>query len=207
MKTPMLSTQNLKPVNFLLVGVGGQGTILASNILAELGLNIGYDVKQAEIHGMSQRGGSVISNMRWAPQVFSPIIPNGEVDLMIAFEKLEAARFASALRPSGVALVNDHSIVPVTVSAGSSIYPEDEELRKAIAAISPNQFWIKGAEIAEQVGNVRSANVVILGALSALMDVPEEAWLNVVKARVPAKHLALNLAAFKAGKEAVLGAI
>jgi indolepyruvate ferredoxin oxidoreductase, beta subunit len=197
------STKDLSPLNFLLVGVGGQGTILASNILAELGIKIGYDVKQAEVHGMSQRGGSVTSNMRWAPQVFSPIIAKGEVDILLAFEKMEAARFIQYLRPGGIVLVNDYSIIPVTVSSGSSIYPDDQTLGNLITEVTPNSYWIKGVEIAEGVGNARSANVVLLGALSAFLDISEENWISMLRLRVPAKYLELNLAAFKAGHDAI----
>ncbi|MEN8173845.1 MAG: indolepyruvate oxidoreductase subunit beta, partial [Chloroflexota bacterium] len=110
-------------IRLLLVGVGGQGTILASNVLAELGVRLGYDCKKAEVHGMSQRGGSVISHVRWGEQVFSPIIPNGEADILVAFEKLEAMRFANGLHAGGIVLINDYDIAPVTVSSGNGKYP------------------------------------------------------------------------------------
>ena len=110
------------------MGVGGQGTILASDILAEAGLKLGYDVKKAEIHGMSQRGGSVVSNLRWGEQVFSPIVPRGSADILVAFEKLEAVRFSDYLRPGGLALVNDYAISPSDGERGRSVLPEDAEL-------------------------------------------------------------------------------
>jgi len=187
-------------INFMLVGVGGQGTILASDILAEVGLRLGYDVKKAEVHGMSQRGGSVISNLRWGREVFSPIIPKGEVDILIAFEKLEAARYAESLRAGGTALVNDYRITPVTVNAGSSIYPPDEVIRDLLSRVAGRQVWVKGVEIAESLGNVRTANVVLLGALSALLQMAPEPWFETIQSRVPPKYLEVNRKAFTEGR-------
>ncbi len=191
-------------VSFLLVGVGGQGTILASDVLAEVGLTLGYDVKKAEVHGMSQRGGSVISHVRWGPQVFSPIIAPGDADILVAFEKLEAARFRELLRPGGLALVNDHSITPITVSAGGSAYPEDDNLRAALAGVTGQAHWLDGQGIAARLGNPKMANVVILGALSALLEMEAGPWLKVVTGRVPAKYVELNRQAFEAGRQAVV---
>jgi len=188
-------------LNFVLVGVGGQGTILASDVLAELGLKLGYDVKKAEVHGMSQRGGSVVSHLRWGPQVFAPVIARGEVDFLVAFEKLEAARFVDLLRPGGTVLVNDYAITPATVNAGSAVYPPDEALQAALAAAQARTVWINGMEIAEGLGNPKVANVVLLGALSALLpDLPLEAWNEVLVLRVPPKYLELNRKAFQAGR-------
>lgn len=190
-------------LSFLLVGVGGQGTILASNLLAELGIALGYDVKKAEVHGMSQRGGSVISHLRWGSQVHSPIISKGEADIIVAFEKLEALRFVDQIRPDGVILVNDYVIVPVTVSSGMAVYPGDESIRETINSYTHRNYWIKGVEIAEALGNVKVSNVVILGALSALMGMDPEKWLSVVASRVPIKYLDLNRTAFQQGRDAI----
>lgn len=191
-------------LNFVLVGVGGQGTILASDVLAELGLKLGYDVKKAEVHGMSQRGGSVVSHLRWGPQVFAPVIARGEADFLVAFEKLEAARFVEMLRPGGTALVNDYSIMPATVNAGSAVYPGDDALQAVLDAAGAKAVWIKGMEIAEGLGNSKTANVVLLGALSKLLGLEPEAWDEVLEGRVPAKYLELNRKAFQAGREAVM---
>ncbi len=188
-----------EPVSFLLVGVGGQGTILASDILAETGLKLGYDVKKAEIHGMSQRGGSVVTNLRWAERVYSPIVPVGGADVMVAFEKLEAARYCQYLHPGSVAIINQHSIPPITVSAGTEQYPEDEQIRASIINMGATSFWVEGMRLAEEVGNVKTANVVILGALTAVLQIPVEVILEVVRGRVPAKFLELNQRAFQAG--------
>lgn len=199
----------MKPegINFVLVGVGGQGTLLASDILAELGLRLGFDVKKAEVHGMSQRGGSVTSHLRWAPQVFSPIIPAGEADILLAFEKLEAVRFIGQLKPNGLVLVNDYAIEPLSVQTGGVPYPADEEIRRSLAQVTPKVNWVKGMDIAEALGNTRTANVVLLGALSALLDIDPAHWDAVLELRVPAKHLELNRRAFQAGREAVAAVV
>lgn len=199
----------MKPegINFVLVGVGGQGTILASDVLAELGLRLGFDVKKAEVHGMSQRGGSVTSHLRWSPRVFSPIIPLGEADVLVAFEKLEAARFISQLKPEGLALVNDYAIEPLSVQTSGVPYPGDEELHLLLAQTTSRAYWVKGIEIAETLGNTRAANVVLLGALSALLDIDPEHWDAVLEMRIPAQHLELNRRAFRAGREAVTAVV
>lgn len=209
----MIKSKYLRPesqvLNFSLVGVGGQGTILASNVLAELGLSLGYDVKKAEVHGMSQRGGSVTSYVRWGEKVFSPIVPEGEADILVAFEKMEAARFYYHLRPGGLALVNDYSIIPITVSAQleasiGPIYPSNETIRATLASVTSDTHWVEGVKIAETLGNAKTANVVVLGALSALMEIEPSLWLKVIEARVPSKYIELNHMAFEAGRKAIL---
>ncbi len=193
---------NPTSLNFVLVGVGGQGTLLASDVLAELGLRLGYDVKKAEVHGMSQRGGSVVSHVRWGEQVFAPVIGRGEADFLIAFEKLEAARFIGMLHPGGAVLVNDYCIEPVTVSAGGSPYPGDESIRAALAQATPRIIWIRGFELAKRLGNERAANAVMLGALSAQLDFDESTWIEALEGRVPARYRQLNREAFIAGRAA-----
>lgn len=190
-------------INFLLTGVGGQGTILASNIIAELGMALGFDVKKAEIHGMSQRGGNVISFIRWGKQVFSPIISQGDADIIIAFEKLEALRSVDQIKKEGLILVNDYSIVPVIVSSGSVNYPTDEEIKKAINNFTSNSFWIKGLEIAEEVGFVKASNVVLLGALAALLGIDQQVFLKIIAARIPPKYYSFNENAFLAGVRSI----
>ncbi len=192
-----------KSLNFVLVGVGGQGTLLASDVLAELGMRLGYDVKKAEVHGMSQRGGSVVSHLRWGEQVFAPVIARGEADFLVAFEKLEAARFIELLRPGGTVLVNDYCIQPATVIAGGPAYPADESIRSVLAQVTPNAVWVKGFEIAEKLGNARVANTVMLGALSRQLEFDAAIWSQVLEERVPAKYRQLNLDAFLAGRNAV----
>lgn len=191
-------------LNFLLVGVGGQGTLLASDILAELGLRLGMDAKKAEIHGMAQRGGSVTSFVRWDEQVFSPIIARGEVDILVAFEKLEALRYLEQLKPNGILLINEQVIEPITVKSGDLKYPLAEEMQSAFAKVTRNVHHVDGLKLAEQAGNAKTVNVCIMGALSALLDAPVGDWLEAVKAHVPPKALEVNLLAFELGRKSGL---
>jgi len=199
-------------INFLLAGVGGQGTILASDVLVNVGLASGYQAKQAEVHGMSQRGGSVTSFVRWGVVVYSPLVGAGEVDVLLAFEKVEALRNLRQVRPGGLVLVNMEAIEPLTVTSGNAVYPDDDRLYAAVAQVTGQAAFIQGPALAAQVGNPRTANVILLGALSALMErqpaagpqVPVDTWLSVIIERVPAKYVELNKRAFAAGREAVL---
>ncbi len=188
-------------LNIILTGVGGQGTILASNIVAEVGMALGYQVKKAEVHGMSQRGGSVISQVRWGKEVFSPIISPGKAHVLVAFEKLEAVRALGYLQPEGAVLVDPHEIPPITVSSGNDPYPDDEAIQAALAQKTSHVYWVPGVTLAEALGNVKAANVVLLGALSAWLGHSPEVWLEVIRQRVPAKYLALNEQAFLQGRK------
>lgn len=186
--------------NFVLVGVGGQGTILASDILAEVGLEAGYDVKKAEVHGMSQRGGSVISHVRWNKrQVFSPLVGLGEADVLVAFEKLEALRFLEFVKIGGVAIVNRQAIAPITVTVGGTPYPDDAALEKAFSQAEANLYWVSGEELAKEAGNIKAANVVLLGAIATLLPLPKEVWWTCLERRIPQKFLELNRRAFELG--------
>jgi len=189
--------------DFLLVGVGGQGVLLAGDILAQVGLKAGYDVKKAEVHGMAQRGGSVVSHVRWAEKVLSPLIGRGKVDYLLALEKLEALRYIEMLRPGGTALVNDYAIPPLSVSAGDDVYPDDERLRRTVSAVTEDLRLVPGTKLAEELGSARAANAVMLGALSALLNVPPEVWLEVIAERVPERYAELNRRAFLRGREAI----
>ncbi len=198
-------------INFLLAGVGGQGTILASDVLVNVGLAAGYQAKQAEVHGMSQRGGSVTSHVRWGKMVYSPLIGAGEVDVLLAFEKAEALRNLSQLRYGALAVVNMQAIEPITVTSGGQPYPEDDHLRATLAQISDTATFVDGEGIATGLGNVRAANVVLLGALSALLEregyvgpeLTRDVWLDVITQRVPPRYMELNRRAFDAGRTAV----
>jgi indolepyruvate ferredoxin oxidoreductase beta subunit len=152
--------------NFLLAGVGGQGTLLASNVLAEVALATGYDVKKSEVHGMAQRGGSVNTHIRWAAErVYSPLIGLAEADILLAFEWAEALRYAGYLKPGGAAIVNHHTIKPITVTSGGAHYPTETELLQAFGGITERLHIVPGTAIAHHVGAARVANVVLLGAL------------------------------------------
>jgi indolepyruvate ferredoxin oxidoreductase beta subunit len=192
-----------KSYNFLLAGVGGQGTILASNVLSDVALAAGFDVKKSEVHGMAQRGGTVNTHVRWdAEQVYSPLIGLGEADMLLVFEEAEALRYAEYLKPGGVAVVNQHTIEPVTVTSGGARYPTEADLRAVYAALTDRLILVPGTAIARDLGNVRAANVVLLGALSTFLDVPAETWLEVLEARVPPKYVELNRQAFLRGRQA-----
>jgi len=186
--------------DFLLVGVGGQGVLLASDILAEVGLRAGYDVKKSEVHGMAQRGGSVVSHVRWAKKVLSPLIGLGEVDYLLALEKLEALRYIEVLRPGGMVIVNDHRIPPVSVSSGNDEYPDDQRMRRVLREVAAGVHFVPGVELAEELGNARASNVVMLGALSKSLDIDLEIWLEVIAERVPEKYVELNHQAFLKGR-------
>lgn len=199
-------------INFLLSGVGGQGTILASDVLVNAGLAAGYQAKQAEVHGMSQRGGSVTSHVRWGEMVYSPIVGGGEVDVLLAFEKAEALRVIRALKPQALVIINNESILPLTVTSGGQAYPSDDSLHAAYAQLTDHTVFVDGARIAEELGSGKAANVVLLGALSAMLEqsqlaVPElteQVWLDVITERVPKKFVELNIKAFQAGRETVI---
>jgi indolepyruvate ferredoxin oxidoreductase beta subunit len=192
----------IESYSFLLAGVGGQGTILASNLLAEVGLAEGFDVKKSEVHGMAQRGGSVNTHVRWdVERVYSPLISLAEADALLAFEQAEALRYAEYLRPGGVAIVNRHTIEPITVTSGGAHYPTEEELRAVFAALTDRLHVVPGTAIAAELGNVRASNVVLLGALSTFLDVGEEAWLRAIADRVPARYVDLNRKAFLRGRQ------
>ncbi len=200
-----------KTINFLLAGVGGQGTILASDVLVNIGLAAGFQAKQAEVHGMSQRGGSVTSFVRWGKVVYSPLVGAGEVDVYLAFEKAEALRNLGQLRNGALVVVNLQSIEPVTVTSGGQPYPDDERMRSAIGRVTDKAVYIDGERIAAELGNARAANVVLLGALSALVEreglapgLTEDTWLAVITERVPPRYVELNRRAFEAGRAAVM---
>ena len=189
--------------NFLLAGVGGQGTLLASNVLAHIGVKAGFDVKKAEVHGMAQRGGSVSSHMRWGKKIHSPLIGRGEVDFLVVFEKLEALRYVSMLRPGGTAIVGDMRIPPLSVSSGDDVYPGDDEVRRIVGEVTGDFHFVPSMRLAEEAGNVRAHNIVVLGALSNFFaeQVPPETWLEVIAEWVPQKFLEVNRRAFQMGRQ------
>lgn len=185
--------------NIFLAGVGGQGTLLASEILSETLMTAGYDVKKSEVHGMSQRGGSVTSHVRYGKRVYSPLIPEGLADVLFGFELLEAYRYLPMLRPGGAVVVNNLKIMPATVSMGMESYPDDIPAR--ILAVCPDAKLVDGMELALRAGNVRTVNTVLLGALSRRMAVAENLWLAALNKMVPEKFLNENLKAFMLGRQ------
>ncbi len=186
--------------NILLVGVGGQGTILASKILSEGLAQAGYDVKMSEIHGMSQRGGNVSTQIRFGEKVYSPIVGKGEADVIVAFEKMEALRWIEYLKKGGKMVINDFEIPSVPIQQGVAKYPEgilDELVHKAKVSV------FKAGEIAAQLGNSKTMNVVLLGALIKAMDIPGIDWEEVIKSNVKKGFEEINIKAFRAGAEQV----
>ena len=198
-----MSESRIEKADFVLVGVGGQGTVLASDVLGQVGLAAGFDAKQSEIHGMSQRGGSVISQVRWGPKVYSPLIGKGEADYLVGFELLEAARYADLLRPGGVAIVNEQRIPPVSVSSMGAVYPDLAAVRAVLAQVTSRVFIVPAQKTAEEAGSARAANVVLLGALSAFLDVDEGLWLAAIEGRVPARFVDANRKAFLKGRDLI----
>ncbi len=186
--------------NFLFVGVGGQGILTASDIAASVGLAAGYQAKKSEIHGFSQRGGVVESHVRWGKDVGAPTAEKGTVDFLIALEMLESARWATWLRRQGTVLINRQRIAPMTVTVGDAIYPPDEEILQAVRAQTEDVTLIDALAIAEDLGNTRMTNTVVLGALSTRLDVDPDIWLSVIERRVPPKVVALNRQAFWEGR-------
>lgn len=185
--------------NILLVGVGGQGILLASEILSEAFMLAGYDVKKSEIHGMSQRGGSVVSHVRFGAQVFSPVVPEGEGDIMFGFELLETSRYLSLLRPGATVVVNDFKILPPSVLLGQAAYPEG--LADNIRAAFPDTLLVDGQRLAIEAGDLRAANTALLGAVSKRLAVTEDIWRQALEKMVPKKALEINLKAFKMGRD------
>lgn len=193
----------MKKIDFLMAGVGGQGTILGSNILAEVGLRLGYDVKKAEVHGMAQRGGMVESHVRWGEKVYSPTVVEGEVDYLLGFEMLEAARWPSFLHSNAISLVNNYRINPPAVNLGKANYPAKKDLESLFTAGGARLIWIDATEIARNEGNPAAAGVVIMGALSTLLGGEENDWLDVITKLVPPKFVDLNTRAFKKGRSSM----
>lgn len=186
--------------NILLVGVGGQGTILASKILSEGLAEAGYDVKMSEIHGMSQRGGNVSTQIRYGKEVFSPIVGKGEADVIVAFEKMEALRWVEFLKEGGKIIINDFEIPSVPIQQGKATYPKGiiEEL-----SAKAQVFVFKAGEIAEELGNRKTMNIVLLGAMVKAMDMADVDWEEVIKANVKKDFIDMNIKAFRAGADRV----
>lgn len=182
--------------NIMIVGVGGQGTLLTSRILGNLAIQAGYDVKLSEVHGMAQRGGSVVTFVRYGESVAEPIIEEGQADVLIAFERLEALRYLHFLKEDGVVIVNDQRIDPITVVTGAAAYPEGilEALQSSHKTITVNAM-----EEAKKLGQPKAFNVVVLGAAARHMTFSKEEWVQVIENTVPPKTVAINKEAFEIG--------
>ena len=185
-------------MNIMVVGVGGQGTLLTSRIIGKVALSAGYDVKLSEVHGMAQRGGSVVTFVRYGKAVSEPVCEEGDVDVLISFEKLEAVRYAHFLKRDGIIVVNDARIDPMTVVIGNGVYPENiiENLKK-----SHTVYSIDGGSIAKDIGNSKVLNSVVLGLAAKHIGFDESMWLEVLTSTVPPKTVDVNVTAFKRGYE------
>lgn len=186
----------------LLVGVGGQGAILTAKVLVNGLVRAGYDVKMSEVHGMSQRGGSVSTQVHWGEKIHSPVIGAGAADIVVAFEKMEAVRYANYLKPDGIAVINDYEIMSATVAAGLEDYPHDclEQMKENYRC-----YILNAAQIAESLGNAKCMNIVLFGAMIAALKMDAIDWESVIADTVPPKFRELNLRAYQAGRTAALG--
>jgi indolepyruvate ferredoxin oxidoreductase beta subunit len=187
--------------NILVAGVGGQGVILASDIMSEVFMEAGYDVKKSEVHGMAMRGGIVTSHFRFGKKVYSPLIKEGEVDILFAFEQLEGLRWINHLRADGKIVMNDHTINPPAVNLGEMEYPK--AIPEKIKSKFKDFYLVKGTEMALQLGDARAANVVLLGAISKFFEVSEDLWLKTILNYLPPKVHELNRKAFYGGRDQI----
>ena len=187
----------MKTKNIMIVGVGGQGSLLASKLLGRLLMNEGFDVKVSEVHGMSQRGGSVVTYVRYGDKVYSPVIDKGQADFIVSFELLEAARWIEYLAPDGQLVTNTQQIDPMPVITGAAHYPEDlvEKMETAGAKVDA----IDALALAEKAGSSKAVNIVLMGRLSGYFPFSKEAWSTALEQTVPEKFLELNRKAFEAG--------
>ena len=189
-----------KTRNIMIVGVGGQGTLLTSRILGGITVDAGFDVKLSEVHGMAQRGGSVVTYVRYGDKVYSPVIDKGEADYIVSFEILEAARWVEYLKEGGTIITNTQEVNPMPVIIGACEYPK--ELEAKIKALGVNLDAIDALSLAEEAGTSKAVNIVLMGKLSKYFDFTEEDWMRAIEQSVPAKFLELNKKAFLLGKEA-----
>ena len=187
----------MKTKNIMIVGVGGQGSLLASKLLGRLLVDEGYDVKVSEVHGMSQRGGSVVTYVRFGEKVYSPVIARGEADFIVSFEKLEAARWAECLADGGRIIVNTQQIDPMPVITGAATYPETA--LDSCSAAGINIDAIDALALAEAAGSAKAVNIVLMGRLSRYFDIPEEKWLTAIENSVAPKFVEMNKKAFALG--------
>ena len=187
----------MKTTSLMIVGVGGQGTLLASKLLGKLLVGEGYDVKVSEVHGMSQRGGSVVTYVKYGDKVYSPVITDGEADYIVSFEKIEAARYVSCLKKDGKVIVNTQEIDPMPVIIGSASYPSD--VLDALTGVGVSVDAMDALSLAEQAGSAKAVNIVLMGRLAKYLDISRENWIKAIESTVPERFRELNLKAFELG--------
>ena len=193
----------MKKLDLLITGAGGQGIILASDIIGDAAIAAGCDVKKTDTLGMAQRGGSVLSNVRIAPRVWSPLIKQGEVDILLSLEKLEAARWIHNLKPGGTAIVNNHALPPLSVSLGKERYPGDDEIKNIIKQRTDRFYFIEGTHRARELGNIRTLNIFMLGCISSFMPFKVQTWKDSICQHLPAPIQPINLTAFDRGRKEI----
>lgn len=191
----------MKKHDLIMIGVGGQGIVLASDIMGEAALTDGYDVKKTDTLGMAQRGGSVVSHVRIADKVYSPLIKQGEADILIAFEKLEVIRWINYLRPGGLVIVNNHAMPPLSVNLGVSRYPSDDEITDVLKQRAKRVCFVDGTKKAVEFGDIRTINVFMLGCLSSFLSVKVDTWKECISQRLPSKIIQMNINAFDQGRK------
>lgn len=189
--------------NIIIAGVGGQGVILAGNIIGDAAIASGYDVKKTDTIGMAQRGGSVISHLRVAPKIYSPVIGESQADIILSFEKMEAARCFSFLKPGGIVILNNREMPPLSVGCGMEKYPSDEEIMAVLRQKTDSIFYVEGTQKAGAIGNLKVLNIFMLGCLSWFMDIEDKVWRECIIKSLPAKILAINITAFETGIESI----
>jgi indolepyruvate ferredoxin oxidoreductase beta subunit len=196
---------NMKKMDILITGVGGQGVVLASDIIGETAINAGYDVKKTDTLGMAQRGGSVVSHVRMAEKVYSPLIKEGEADLLLALEKLEAARWSHYIRKGATVIINSYEQPPLAVSLGQEKYPTDDDIREALKRRTGQVYFIDANRIAKELGNVRTLNILMLGCFSVFAPLDVQVWKDSIARRMPEKLVDINLKAFDQGRKEIEG--
>lgn len=195
----------MKKMDILITGVGGQGVVLASDIIGETALAAGFDVKKTDTLGMAQRGGSVVSHVRLADKVWSPLIKEGEVDLLLAFEKLEAARWSHYLKPGAIAIINSYEQPPLSVALGQEKYPTDEEIAAALKRRTDRIYFIDGNKRVKELGNIRTLNIFMLGCFSVFAPLDIKVWQESITRRMPENIRDINLKAFAEGRKEIKG--
>lgn len=193
----------MKKTDLLITGVGGQGIILASDVVGGAAIAAGYDVKKTDTLGMAQRGGSVISHVRIAHQVYSPLIKEGEVDILVSFEKLEAARWSFHLRPGGITIVNNQALPPLSVSLGKERYPSDEEIKDILRQRTNRIYFVDGTSRARELGNARVLNMFMLGCLSRFVPLKVHIWKDSLRQHIPSHIQKINISAFDQGRKEI----
>ena len=193
----------MKKLNILIAGVGGQGVVLASDIVGEAALAAGYDIKKTDTLGMAQRGGSVISHVRIGKRVWSPLIKEGEVDIIVSLEKLEAARWSHYLRPGAIAIVNNQVVPPLSVNLGNERYPSDEEITNILKRWTNRIYFVDGTSRVRELGNIRTLNIFMLGCVSFFLPLKVHIWKNTIFQHLPSKIQQINITAFDQGRKEI----